>query len=74
MEVALLAVVEVGVRLPDPRQHANAEGQGVLVSAVGQATIYPSLSEVAVHGVSLKRNPICKAMSCYYYSFLPKAI
>lgn len=57
MQVALLAVVEVGVGLPDAREHRDREGQGLLAALVeGQPAVDPRLTEVAVHRVRLYGN------------------
>lgn len=53
VQIALLSIVKVRVRLPDPCQHAYAECERVLGTLEGQAAVHPRLPEVTIHRVRL---------------------
>ena len=55
----MLAVVEVGVRLPYFLQHPVTDRQSFEVTRKTQTTIDPALTEVAVELVSLREKCAC---------------
>lgn len=54
VKVGVFAVVEVGVRLPDPLQHPVTNRQRLVATPELEASVHPALPEVAVHLVGLR--------------------
>lgn len=56
MEVGASSVIEERVRFPDEVQHTDVDGHLLQWACKLQAPVKPSLPEVGVHGVCLRRN------------------
>lgn len=54
MDVALLAIIDEGVRLPELIQDGQGEGEGVVQVRKGEALVHPGLPEVTVHREGLQ--------------------
>lgn len=54
VQIALLAVVKVRIRLPNPCQHRDAQCQRVLGALECETFIHPGLAEITVHRVGLQ--------------------